>query len=156
MTFFFASQREDISAKFGHMTLSQQSSGDLPDMSSFYMQGAPPTHSYAPPHHSYAPSHHSDSYMSPGMTLAPPTAPPPQTQQSGQVLHHHQWVMRYDVMSYCMSNYESTLVCPLRFQCTVTLFSVPVHLNSTQRAVTAHRQVHMKTGRLLRPSYASQ
>lgn len=77
--------REDISAQFSHMTLSRQSSGDLPDMSSFYMQGAPPTHSYAPPHNSYVPSHHSDSYMSPGMTLAPPTAPPPQTQQSSQV-----------------------------------------------------------------------
>ncbi|XP_077051926.1 cAMP-regulated phosphoprotein 21 isoform X2 [Siphateles boraxobius] len=97
--------REDISAKFGHMTLSHQSSGDLPDMSSFYLQGAPPTHSYAPPTHScappthsyappthsYAPPHHSDSYVSPGMTLAPPTAPPlptappPQTQQSNQV-----------------------------------------------------------------------
>uniref|UniRef100_A0A8C1Q0S3 cAMP-regulated phosphoprotein, 21 n=1 Tax=Cyprinus carpio TaxID=7962 RepID=A0A8C1Q0S3_CYPCA len=79
-------QREDITAKFGHMTLSRQlSSGDLPDMSSFYMQGAPPTHSYAPPHHSYAPSHHSDSYITPGMTLAPPTAPPPLSQQSSQV-----------------------------------------------------------------------
>uniref|UniRef100_A0A8C1FL07 cAMP-regulated phosphoprotein, 21 n=1 Tax=Cyprinus carpio carpio TaxID=630221 RepID=A0A8C1FL07_CYPCA len=78
--------REDITAKFGHMTLSHQSSsGDLPDMSSFYMQGAPPTHSYAPPHHSYAPSHHSDSYITPGMTLAPPTAPPPLSQQSSQV-----------------------------------------------------------------------
>lgn len=139
------------------MTLSHQSSGDLPDMSSFYVQGAPPTHSYAlptqsyappthsyaPPTHSYAPPHHSDSYMSPGMTLAPPTAPPPPTQQSNQVLLH-QWVMRYGVMSYCMSNYKSILVCPLRFQCTVTLFSVPVQLNSTQRAVTAHKQVHMK------------
>uniref|UniRef100_A0A8C2IKK5 cAMP-regulated phosphoprotein, 21 n=1 Tax=Cyprinus carpio TaxID=7962 RepID=A0A8C2IKK5_CYPCA len=79
-------QREDITAKFGHMTLSRQlSSGDLPDMSSFYMQGAPPTHSYAPPHHSYAPAHHSDSYITPGMTLAPPTAPPPLSQQSSQV-----------------------------------------------------------------------
>ncbi|XP_042601686.1 cAMP-regulated phosphoprotein 21-like isoform X1 [Cyprinus carpio] len=78
--------REDITAKFGHMTLSRQlSSGDLPDMSSFYMQGAPPTHSYAPPHHSYAPAHHSDSYITPGMTLAPPTAPPPLSQQSSQV-----------------------------------------------------------------------
>uniref|UniRef100_A0A672LMI0 cAMP-regulated phosphoprotein 21-like n=1 Tax=Sinocyclocheilus grahami TaxID=75366 RepID=A0A672LMI0_SINGR len=76
-------QREDITAKFGHMNLSRQSSsGDLPDMSSFYMQGAPPTHSYAPPHHSYASSHHSDSYITPGMTLAPPTAPPPQSQQN--------------------------------------------------------------------------
>ncbi|KAF4100441.1 hypothetical protein G5714_018637 [Onychostoma macrolepis] len=72
--------REDITAKFGHMTLSHQSSsGDLPDTSSFYMQGAPPTHSYAPPHHSYAPSHHSDNYITPGMTLAPPTAPPPES-----------------------------------------------------------------------------
>ncbi|XP_016136359.1 cAMP-regulated phosphoprotein 21-like [Sinocyclocheilus grahami] len=78
--------REDITAKFGHMNLSRQSSsGDLPDMSSFYMQGAPPTHSYAPPHHSYASSHHSDSYITPGMTLAPPTAPPPQSQQNSQV-----------------------------------------------------------------------
>ncbi|XP_050992179.1 cAMP-regulated phosphoprotein 21 isoform X1 [Labeo rohita] len=78
--------REDMTAKFGHMTLSRQSSsGDLPDMSSFYMQGAPPTHSYAPPHHSYAPPHHSDSYITPGMTLAPPTAPPPQSQPSSQV-----------------------------------------------------------------------
>ncbi|KAK2886947.1 hypothetical protein Q8A67_015175 [Cirrhinus molitorella] len=78
--------REDMTAKFGHMTLSHQSSsGDLPDMSSFYMQGAPPTHSYAPPHHTYAPPHHSDSYITPGMTLAPPTAPPPQTQPSSQV-----------------------------------------------------------------------
>uniref|UniRef100_A0A673I7E2 cAMP-regulated phosphoprotein 21-like n=1 Tax=Sinocyclocheilus rhinocerous TaxID=307959 RepID=A0A673I7E2_9TELE len=78
--------REDITAKFGHMTLSRQSSsGDLPDMSSFYMQGVPPTHSYAPPHHSYAPSHHSDSYITPGMTLAPPTAPAPLSQQSSQV-----------------------------------------------------------------------
>ncbi|XP_051527364.1 cAMP-regulated phosphoprotein 21-like [Myxocyprinus asiaticus] len=79
--------REDLTSKFAHMTMSPQSSGDLPDMPSYYMQGAPPTHSYAPPHHSYAPSHHSDSYVSPGMTLAPPTAPPPHThsQQSNQV-----------------------------------------------------------------------
>ncbi|XP_059412276.1 cAMP-regulated phosphoprotein 21 isoform X2 [Carassius carassius] len=78
--------REDITAKFGHMTLSRQlSSGELPDMSSFYMQGAPPTHSYAPPHQSYAPAHHSDNYITPGMTLAPPTAPPPLSQQSSQV-----------------------------------------------------------------------
>ncbi|XP_043072869.1 cAMP-regulated phosphoprotein 21 isoform X2 [Puntigrus tetrazona] len=78
--------REDAAAKFGHMTLSHQSSsGDLPDMSSFYIQGAPPTQSYAPPHHSYAPSHNSDSYITPGLTLAPPTAPPPLSQQSSQV-----------------------------------------------------------------------
>lgn len=79
--------REDIASKFGHMSLSRQSSGDLPEMTSFYMQAAPATHSYAPPHQSYAPSHHSDSYMSPGMALAPPTVPPPQShgQQSNQV-----------------------------------------------------------------------
>ncbi|XP_057209924.1 cAMP-regulated phosphoprotein 21 [Triplophysa rosa] len=79
--------REDIVSKFGHMTLSRQSSGDVPEMTSYYMQGAPPTHSYPPPHHGYAPSHHSDSYMSPAMALATPTVPPPQTpsQQSNQV-----------------------------------------------------------------------
>lgn len=77
--------REDISTKFGHMALSHQSSADPQEMSSFYMQGAPPTHTYAPPLHSFAPSHQSESYMSPGMTLAPPTAPPPQNQQSSQV-----------------------------------------------------------------------
>ncbi|XP_051992463.1 cAMP-regulated phosphoprotein 21-like isoform X2 [Xyrauchen texanus] len=79
--------REDLTSKFGHMMLSHQSSGDLPDMPSYYMQGAPPTHSNAQPHHSYAPCHHSDCYVSPGMTLAHPTALPPQThgQQSNQV-----------------------------------------------------------------------
>lgn len=73
-----------MTSKFGHMTLSRQSSGDLSEMTSYYMQGAPPTHSYAPPHHGY----HSDSYMSPAMALATPTVPPPQTlgQQSNQVL----------------------------------------------------------------------
>ncbi|TRZ01146.1 hypothetical protein DNTS_007864 [Danionella cerebrum] len=70
--------REDMSAKFGHMTLSHQSSADLPEMSSFYIQGAPPTHTYAP--HSYAPSHQSESYMNPGVTVAPP----PQSQQTSQ------------------------------------------------------------------------
>ncbi|XP_017551336.1 cAMP-regulated phosphoprotein 21 isoform X1 [Pygocentrus nattereri] len=71
--------REDLSSQFSHMTLSHQSLGDVSDVSTYYLHGAPPTHSYTQPQHSYAPPLPADSYLSSGMGLAPPTAPPPQT-----------------------------------------------------------------------------
>ncbi|KAM9494449.1 cAMP-regulated phosphoprotein 21 isoform 2-T2 [Clarias gariepinus] len=78
--------REDFSSQFGHMTLSHQSVGETSDLSTYYLPGAPPPHSYTQPQQSYAPPYPSDSYMGSGMTLATHTAGPTPTcgQQTNQ------------------------------------------------------------------------
>ncbi|XP_053469212.1 cAMP-regulated phosphoprotein 21 isoform X2 [Ictalurus furcatus] len=78
--------RDDLSSQFSHMTLNQQSLGETSDMSTYYLHGAPPTHSYTQPQQNYAQPYPADNYMSSGMTLAMPTASPTQTcgQQSNQ------------------------------------------------------------------------
>ncbi|XP_060798069.1 cAMP-regulated phosphoprotein 21 isoform X3 [Neoarius graeffei] len=78
--------REDLSSQFSHMTLSHQSLGETLDMSTYYLNGAPSTHSYSQPQQNYAPHYSAENYMSSGMTLAMPAALPTQTcgQQSSQ------------------------------------------------------------------------
>ncbi|KAB5530916.1 hypothetical protein PHYPO_G00134850 [Pangasianodon hypophthalmus] len=78
--------REDFSSQFSHMTLSHQSLGETSDLSTYYLHGTPNTHGYSQPQQNYAPPYPADSYMSSGMTLAMPAAPPTQTcgQQSNQ------------------------------------------------------------------------
>lgn len=65
------------------MTLSQQPLSETSDLSTYYLNGVPPTHSYTQPQQNYAPPYPGDSYM----TLPMGTAPPTQTcgQQSNQV-----------------------------------------------------------------------
>lgn len=84
----FSLQREDLSSQYSHMTLSHSSLGETSDLSTYYMHGAPPTHSYTQPQQTYASPYTADNYMSSGMTLAMATAQPTQTcgQQSNQVL----------------------------------------------------------------------
>ncbi|XP_060753548.1 cAMP-regulated phosphoprotein 21 isoform X1 [Tachysurus vachellii] len=79
--------REDLSSQFSNMALSHQSVGETSDVSSYYLQGAPPTLGYSQPQQNYAPPYPADNYMSSGMPLALPTAQPTQPcgHQSNQV-----------------------------------------------------------------------
>lgn len=83
----FSTQREDLPSQFSHMTLNHQSLGETSDIPTYYLHGAPSTHSYPQPQQNYVPTYPAESYISSGMTLAMPTAPPTQTcgQQSNQV-----------------------------------------------------------------------
>lgn len=79
----FSPKREDLSSLFSCMTLNQQSLGETSDLSTYYLHGAPPTHSYSQPQQTYAPPYPADSYMGSGMTLAMSSTC---GQQSNQVL----------------------------------------------------------------------
>ncbi|KAK3511680.1 hypothetical protein QTP70_014549 [Hemibagrus guttatus] len=91
--------REDLSSQFSHMALSHQSLGETSDLSSYYLHGAPPTQGYSQSQQNYAPPYPTDSYMSSGMTLAMPTAPP--TQPCG---HQSNQAPMYSYNGQCVSS----------------------------------------------------
>ncbi|XP_058233774.1 cAMP-regulated phosphoprotein 21 isoform X2 [Hemibagrus wyckioides] len=92
--------REDLSSQFSHMALSHQSLGETSDLSTYYLHGAPPTQGYSQQsQQNYAPSYPADSYMSSGMTLAMPTAPP--TQPCG---HQSNQAPMYSYTGQCASS----------------------------------------------------